>query len=646
MTTPGTADNPYVGLRPFTEHDRHLFFGRKREAEVLYNMVYSTPLTLVYAPSGVGKSSLLQAGLGPALDTAGGFTLVYVDTWRPPVAEQLSSLIAEDFRSAERTGAWCDQLRCYGAETGSCPVLILDQFEEALRYRDGLDTVWEELAVLGTHPRGGARVVVGIREDYLAGLDELLSRVPTLIENGLRLGPMSRTSMQHAFRGPLDTLAPPFEAEDGLFEELVADLGTEGPSGTKGYAEPGYFQVVCRHLWELDSDRPDRTLTRATYEQEGRAAGVLRSYVRGKLDDSMPSDHLEILYAIIRYLVTPTGAKVLLGLDDLSGLVTTRDFTPQARRMFGLDDDEQPFESLRLRHLLHETLEALCVGGVLILRRVVCGTTTKYELFHDLLGPILLDWRDRKRSRGERDLAQLAEPVQGLRWTARASLDRASAGLVSLDGETRREVVRELGEVLMQSKVLREDTLSHSARSRLEELRQAEDWKLRLEAGRALGQPYSVETPSWRRALLAVVGYVLLSAATVVALVFGAHAFLLAVTDIEVPGRGFLVLALGWVALVWALVYFAEGVSDQLYSSWRPWHTLLNAPFEPYLQGYGWFERSSGWPLNFILAVVPAVVLAPVLAQVALPFMFWLIVLVCLCTGIGLVAYNRAVVLI
>ncbi|WP_418960542.1 ATP-binding protein [Streptomyces tritici] len=651
-TTPAAHGNaPYVGLRPFTEDDRHLFFGRERDAEVLFNLVYSTPLTLVYAPSGVGKSSLLQAGLRPMLDKAGNFEVAHVHSWRPPVAEQLTEVIAETFPARRAGRSWCEGLRAHAADTGQCPVLILDQFEEALHYPSGLEAVWEELSVIGTHPRSGARVVLGIREDHLAELDELLRRVPMLIENGLRLGRLNEKSLYRAFHEPLRVLDPPFEADPELFPQMMGDLAENRPDGARGFAEPGYFQVVCQHLWELDRDRPDRTLTLGTYEREGRAPKVVRSYVRGKLDDSLPSEHLEVLYAITRYLVTPTGAKIPLGVDDLTEMATVHDFTPQARRRFGLGDDESetewPFKKPALQRLLSDVLEELCGSSVLILRRVSHGATPRYELFHDLLGPILRKWRARRRSQAERELAQLAAPVEGLRGTAMESLEHASR-LEEADEEARRQVVRELREVLFQSTALKDEALSSDARKRLEALRRHEDdWKLRLEAGRALGQSSVIESPSWVRALPALVVYTFFSMATVFLLAYGTREAITAVgpPSLAVPWPS-LILGLGWIALVWPLLYFAQGVSHGLYSRRGRWRAVLRPPFEPHSLAIGWFEHSSGWPFNFAVSVVPAVMVAPLLAQLALPLLFWLAALACLGTAFSLVAYNRAVVLV
>src|SRR5687767_2464868 len=60
-------DNPYVGPRPFTTEERHLFFGRTEEIEILTGLVVARRASLLFAQSGAGKSSLLMAGLAPRL---------------------------------------------------------------------------------------------------------------------------------------------------------------------------------------------------------------------------------------------------------------------------------------------------------------------------------------------------------------------------------------------------------------------------------------------------------------------------------------------------------------------------------------------------------------------------------------------------
>src|SRR3954471_20617266 len=61
------ADNPWPGLASFREADRELFFGRERETEELFRAVMRERLTILFGLSGLGKTSLLQAGLFPRL---------------------------------------------------------------------------------------------------------------------------------------------------------------------------------------------------------------------------------------------------------------------------------------------------------------------------------------------------------------------------------------------------------------------------------------------------------------------------------------------------------------------------------------------------------------------------------------------------
>ena len=58
---------PYVGLQPFEAADRDYFFGRERDQRIIISNLLSSPLTILYGSSGVGKSSVLLAGVVPQL---------------------------------------------------------------------------------------------------------------------------------------------------------------------------------------------------------------------------------------------------------------------------------------------------------------------------------------------------------------------------------------------------------------------------------------------------------------------------------------------------------------------------------------------------------------------------------------------------
>ncbi len=75
--------SPYVGLQPYREGDRMFFFGREDESRIIISNLYAAPLTILYGASGVGKSSLLRAGVVPDLRREAAAVLIFAE-WHAP----------------------------------------------------------------------------------------------------------------------------------------------------------------------------------------------------------------------------------------------------------------------------------------------------------------------------------------------------------------------------------------------------------------------------------------------------------------------------------------------------------------------------------------------------------------------------------
>jgi hypothetical protein len=140
--------NPWLGLAAFTEETRQYFFGRDEEIAELVRRVQRKLLTILFGQSGLGKTSILRAGLVPRL-RGQGYCPVYVridySRGSPEPAEQIKHAILRD---ARRSGEWTqagvavqgeslweflhhrdDVLRDESGRT-LIPLLIFDQFEE------------------------------------------------------------------------------------------------------------------------------------------------------------------------------------------------------------------------------------------------------------------------------------------------------------------------------------------------------------------------------------------------------------------------------------------------------------------------------------------------------------------------------------
>jgi hypothetical protein len=263
--------SPYVGPRPFTGKDRGSFFGRDAEVDRLVSEVISSPTLVIYSVSGAGKTSLLAAGLRPALRDQGFETLPTVrfaaraelpDVHNVFTHMTLRSLAQSD--SGHPDPRWlADPDATLARALASIPpgedadgfpqprALVFDQFEELFtlhddRWPDRRAFLAEVGEALEQEPE--LRVVFALREEYLAQFGEHAGGLP---RTRFHLERLRHDAALRAVTCPLEPTGRRFG--EGVAEHLVADLqGTyHGPHGeVRGeFVEPLHLQVVCRQLW-------------------------------------------------------------------------------------------------------------------------------------------------------------------------------------------------------------------------------------------------------------------------------------------------------------------------------------------------------------------------------------------------------------
>jgi len=189
----------------------------------LVDKVLGSRLTLLFAASGVGKSSLLQAAVIPHLTAATGENLTVVcntDWVSEPLArlrEMIEAALWEDGTlpadarlEGETLAEW---LEFCGLFVRRPPlVLILDQFEEFFRYQRATASFQpfiEQLTAVITNPQLPVSLVLSMREDFALELNALKSSLPTfLFDNFFRLERMSLLKAKDAIELPL-TSSPP-----------------------------------------------------------------------------------------------------------------------------------------------------------------------------------------------------------------------------------------------------------------------------------------------------------------------------------------------------------------------------------------------------------------------------------------------------
>ncbi|MFJ9479421.1 hypothetical protein ACIRRI_31100 [Streptomyces mirabilis] len=295
---------PYRGLASYRHQDARWFFGRERSTDALIAQLHAAEktggLVMLVGASGAGKSSLLNAGLVPALQNGalgdensqasgvlqlvpGGDPLAELTRRIPELAHVISA--AEEpaakepgtpkFAPAARTAvtAWAQR------ETSSAarPIVIVDQFEEAftLCSEEASRRAFIQLLHAACSPAdpgdpAPALVVLGIRADFYEqclGYPELAD---ALQHRHMVLGPLTTTELREAVTGPAKAVG--LELEPGLAELIVREVSADGPRGAH---DAGALPLLSHALLSTWQRRKAGRLTLAGYRAAGGIQGAV-----------------------------------------------------------------------------------------------------------------------------------------------------------------------------------------------------------------------------------------------------------------------------------------------------------------------------------------------------------------------------------
>ncbi|HEV7397017.1 MAG TPA: WD40 repeat domain-containing protein [Pyrinomonadaceae bacterium] len=398
--------NPFLGLQPFTREDRGKLYGRDSDLILIKDRIFSARTTLLFAGSGVGKTSFLNAKVIPDLKPQ--YAVVYHNQWAideplisigKAIASQVPTATIATPPSDQQTllTKLCRLTKASEEEPGGASVnrclLVLDQFEEIFQYhgyKPYFNKFIEELAEVVNSNDCNTRVLFSMREEFLGELSIFDNKTPDLFNNYYRLKCPNREEAAEIIE--LTCQFVEVQYRETNVKELVADLtkirrgatfDVDAKSKQNEIVEldivaPPYLQIACQRLWEKQyptrKDPQTGVETLAVPRRDfldsyksGDAWLMLKEFCDEKLSSLKPKEQ-RLAADAFDYLVTKQGAKIAYELSSLASHMNT--------------NEEE----------LNAVLMKLRESGILRFSSA-SDRSRWFELYHDMYGSIIDSWK-------------------------------------------------------------------------------------------------------------------------------------------------------------------------------------------------------------------------------------------------------------
>jgi WD40 repeat protein len=449
--------NPYFGLSFYREEDWNWFFGRDTDCNRLITNLLGSRLTLVHAESGVGKSSLLRAGVAHRLHQAAQSerrieTAIYVPVvlsdWKDNPLNALCRAIvgaiqesgAHDYHQ-ELPASLETTIENAANALGTSLLVILDQFEEYFQYapteQPAPERFADELGRCINRSDLPVSFLISIREDAYAGLGDLLkARIPNVYGNYLHIDYLDRASATKAIREPITVYNAQSEVlakvdiETELVEAVLAEVhprkhelavtaggAARHPNGA-ARIDPTLLQLVMEAIWKREQeDGPSTVLRLSTFRALNGADTIVDGYL-GEALGALDEDERGIAIDALDHLVTPDGRKIAASVAHLA-----------ARDSHDASD---------VSAVLGKLTDARILRAVSAIPGQDPVKFQRYEILHDVLAPAIsrvvvveeqLREQRRERRLQEERWESRRERARSLvfRWVAAAALVVAAA---------------------------------------------------------------------------------------------------------------------------------------------------------------------------------------------------------------------------
>jgi len=355
------SDRSFLGMDSFSEDDQHLFKGRSNESQELYQMLLTDdPIIALVGESGIGKTSLVKAGLFPILRRS-GWKIAYIRVLHNNIADIIQCMwfqIMESNFPSSKDGL-VEILQSISEQNQHDNILILfDQFEDALKFECVLNQIKEALYHVQAMRFQNIKVLLCYRSDYEGKIGPILQDIAYSLKSIPRfyLRSLDRKGAEEAILMGMKAAQIGFDPDFGaknFIELILNDIEKQD----KGFYPP-YIQMVGETLKDRALSINLGIIHKSDYDSLNGVSGIISNYLFKQIDQF--GDQRQYVEKILMELTSAVKCEnSRLRTRDIDDLIREVDLEPEE-----LDD------------LLYE------MSCKWMIRHLGSG---KYELIHDQL---------------------------------------------------------------------------------------------------------------------------------------------------------------------------------------------------------------------------------------------------------------------
>ncbi|MCF8380519.1 MAG: hypothetical protein K9H49_13140 [Bacteroidales bacterium] len=293
--------NPYPGLRPFTQEEAHLFFGREGQVDNVVNSLLKNKFIAVIGSSGSGKSSLIYCGVLSKILEKGSWNVITTRPGNMPfenLNQSVNAILKKtsplDQNPVSAKESISELLKSDFANSKKSSVIVIDQFEELFRFssmggdsdsiiarKDYADFIVE----LVNQDEFPVFIIITMRSDFIGECSRYQNFTALINKSNYLIPRMSRDNFKSVIEKPVKIFGKAIE--EALVQKILEEVGDDQD-------QLPVLQHALMRTWNywMENSSGEKTITISDYEKIGGIERALSDHANEAYDELNPTEKI------------------------------------------------------------------------------------------------------------------------------------------------------------------------------------------------------------------------------------------------------------------------------------------------------------------------------------------------------------------